>query len=621
MRCPQFVRVTTSTGKELVFNNAVAVATVPAFVFPTNPIALLLGFGTRIFAMISSLPYLHDSQHWCLQSDLAIFGALVYTLMTRIRKEKTLPATLFRNVKGQESVALTTNASATVRVQFLWAYFAAGFWKFNEGFMTPRYSCAPVYLVQLVERNLPASLLAQHPEAIELLTWAAPTIILGVELIIPVLLYLEVRSGAFFAAIFHWAIAITPPPNAVASFGVQTLPRMLLLIPDPAAAASAVFATMKLGWTGLFIVSFAALTMALQPATWGSVSFDKNHATFITVPLCGAFAGIICVAAVNSYSYATGLTKTSASMRNPGAYGYILRGWAFFYAIIVLVLGLMDMGTANMFSSLRMYGGGNHYLLPTGLLQSTFMDYDPSASVIGEAFGGGIVRIDSSNSTHFTGSRGFRFPGEIYGHTQGALELLKASGHSGRQWSPTSFACAIGNHPHVYDENLGLGKDHTLRAVNTGLGSKTGYGDEDNSGLGQAAANQPVNATAHHDPFSIPSPEVRRIIREARSRHPSENFDIVGALLPGKEGDELWRAYSAVERFHLRRRVSSEGTEVISCYDPDGVECSDKLQGILLTPASSHWFAWLVRRLLFSQPYPIVAEDIGPHRRVHCFGP
>lgn len=339
--------MTTSTGKELVFNNAVAVVTIPAFVFPSNPLALLLGFGMRIFAMIASLPYLHDSQHWCLQSDLAIFGALVYTLMTRLHKEKTLPAALFRTIEGQESVALTANASATVRVQFIWAYFAAGFWKFNEGFMTPRYSCAPVYLVQLVERNLPASLIAQHPEAIELLTWAAPTLILLVELIIPVLLYVEVRSGAFFAAIFHWAIAITPPPNAVASFGVQTLPRMLLLIPDPSAAANAVVSTVKVGMTGLFVISFAALTMTLQPATYGTVSFDKNHATFITVPLCGAFAGIICVAAVKSYSYNTAMAKTPISIRQPGTYGWTLRAWAFFYAIVVLVLGLMDMGTAN----------------------------------------------------------------------------------------------------------------------------------------------------------------------------------------------------------------------------------------------------------------------------------
>ena len=69
---------------------------------------------------------------------------------------------------------------------------------------------------------------------------------------------------------------------------MQTLPRMLLLIPDPAAAAAAVSAVATPGAAGVFVVAFAALTLALQPATWGFVAFDKNHATFITVPLCGA---------------------------------------------------------------------------------------------------------------------------------------------------------------------------------------------------------------------------------------------------------------------------------------------------------------------------------------------
>ena len=30
---------------------------------------------------------------------------------------------------------------------------------------------------------------------------------------------------------------------------------------------------------------------------------------------------------------------------------------------------------------------------------------------------------------------------------------------------------------------------------------------------------------------------------------------------------------------------------------------------------------WLSGKLLLQQPYPIVAGDAGPHRRVHCFGP
>ena len=72
--------------------------------------------------------------------------------------------------------------------------------------MHPRFSCAPVYLMQLLEQNLPASLL-QHESAafwLQLQTTIAPTLILLVEFAVPVLLLLEVRAGVAFAALFHW---------------------------------------------------------------------------------------------------------------------------------------------------------------------------------------------------------------------------------------------------------------------------------------------------------------------------------------------------------------------------------------------------------------------------------
>lgn len=70
--------------------------------------------------------------------------------------------------------------------------------------MSPVTSCAPIYLHALLERNLPASLL--HPSFLAIVTAIAPTLILVVELVIPLLLWLEVRSGIVFASLFHWAI-------------------------------------------------------------------------------------------------------------------------------------------------------------------------------------------------------------------------------------------------------------------------------------------------------------------------------------------------------------------------------------------------------------------------------
>ena len=83
-----------------------------------------------------------------------------------------------------------------------------------------------------------------------------------------------------------------------------------------------------------------------------------------------------------------------------------------------------------------MHGGTNHWFLPTSLLQEAFHDtdaYPPDTTLMGEVFGGGIVRIESTNASYITGPAGVRYPGELLGHTPGARALLVQTGHSGRQ--------------------------------------------------------------------------------------------------------------------------------------------------------------------------------------------
>ena len=198
-----FVRVTTSAGAELRYNNAVALAVLPTLCVPLVPVALLIGLCVRIAACFGSLPYLHDSQHWCLQTDLALLIA-VLTVLARRRKAAggSVLRDQFVRFTRKEAADIMAHTTAIVRIQLLLFYTAAALYKFNEGFMHPRYSCAPVYLIQLVEANLPRSM--HHPQFLELVTAAAPALILFVEAIIPVLIYLEPRIGASFAGIFHW---------------------------------------------------------------------------------------------------------------------------------------------------------------------------------------------------------------------------------------------------------------------------------------------------------------------------------------------------------------------------------------------------------------------------------
>ena len=252
-----------------------------------------------------------------------------------------------------------------------------------------------------------------------------------------------------------------------------------------------------------------------------------------------------------------------------------------------------------------------HYMFQTGLLQKVFAKLSPADGMLGEAFGGGIIRIDATNASYLNGPYGVRYPGELLGHTPATRANLIASGHSGRQFSPMSFACSIGNHPEVTNKTNTGTMEHQ-RAQNDGINDhgKSDYHWNDGDEI-------------VFDKWSIPVPEFRnRLLIQARDRFPDENFEVSGALLPGIEGDELWRASASAASFVIRRSVDGDGFEDISCIDPDsGGLCPTWLSAQLLTPPTNRWLPWLVRRLLLSQPYPIVMKDVDNSKSVHCFGP
>ena len=116
-------RVLTRAGAELVWNEAVAAGAVAALCFPLQPAALILGFGLRITALLASLPYIHDSQHWCLHTDLAVCVAVLGVLRQRAAAGK--PAGLLAGLGRGEAAAVAAGAAATVRAQYIVLYAAA----------------------------------------------------------------------------------------------------------------------------------------------------------------------------------------------------------------------------------------------------------------------------------------------------------------------------------------------------------------------------------------------------------------------------------------------------------------------------------------------------------------
>ena len=170
---------------------------------------------------------------------------------------------------------------------------------------------------------------------------------------------------------------------------------------------------------------------------------------------------------------------------------------------------------------------------------------------------------------------------------------------------------AIGNHPPIHDE------------INAGINDHGSHRLHSNKTIVDSGKWEDVYET--FTPYTIAAPEMRRVIRDARSRHPLEDFDISGALLPGVIGDNKWRATASEADFILRRRFDERGIESMSCMtkptDEDGAEpCDDWVHSVLLAPATNHIFTRLMRALLLQMPDPILMLDDGSHRLMHCMG-
>ena len=55
-------RAISRAGRELVYNEAVVAGSALAFALPTSPVAALIGVGTRVYALLASMPHIHNSQ-------------------------------------------------------------------------------------------------------------------------------------------------------------------------------------------------------------------------------------------------------------------------------------------------------------------------------------------------------------------------------------------------------------------------------------------------------------------------------------------------------------------------------------------------------------------------------
>mmetsp|Transcript_36806 Transcript_36806/g.60927 ORF Transcript_36806/g.60927 Transcript_36806/m.60927 type:complete len:573 (+) Transcript_36806:54-1772(+) len=539
--------------------NAVQVLLLGALgAFPSTPLACV-SLCVRLSATLHKMPFVWDSYYWCLQTDLVLLLALLPALARRC----------------SANTALFT-ASRTIRVQLALFYLGAGFWKINTSFIHPRYSCAPIFFLQLLASYTPLWL--EPPAAtLQLVAHAAPGMTIAGELAIGVLLLSSgamARLGVCIALLLHFGIALTPPPNDAVSFSVASVTRLLLTIP-----------------TGTSFVHTELVALVMPSATPRSTSTSSSpHRLRGTLPaaaavVCGSVAARMVLERVRSHPrmsnaslnpsvayfgalvvltvravIADGGPQRRERIAERGSFynAYVHLGFislAFAYSFVFIILGVQDLGAPNMYSNLRMHAGSNHFFMSTSFLQHRL------AATTGSAFSGGVVRIESTDSLWFRQL----YPAELTSDfTARERRFMKTAGHSARMFNG--------------------GKARVL-----GINSI------------------PPPAAMPLARYSLHALELRRLLGEARQRN--EKFNLRYTRLAGSNGNESWRINGSGSVVDLEE----DGNGGRRCH-VDGKECT--ADEIPLLPAPSYWEL----KLVLGQPYPILTPEDG-QSELHCFGP
>lgn len=475
---------------------------------------------TMAVVMVSDLikaPFIWDSEWWCLQTDLAF-------ILSATLEDGFFSSTIA--VQPEARQRIFARAAATIRIQMTIFYSAAAFWKLNTAFLDSHSSCAPIFVVQLVDAFWPRPSLPRS--VLRGLVKIAPLATLLLEGGIAFgLATRRARLGLSLALFLHLGIALCPPPNNVATFSLMCASRLVAFVPRGFSEAL----NPRKSWSVAgFSVAIAGVAFSWPRA---------NHPGFfdLALPLFVAVVPLLALAIRRQE------IPPPNSFKHRGR--RTLVALAFFYAFLVIPLGLQDQGQPHMYANLKLHGGSNHFFAPTGLAQRLF-ERRPWSSI-----GGGIVRIERSDSAVFNDIN----PGE-YSHelTDRSRRWLEAGGHTGRMWNPM------------------------LTAV--------------------TSSEAPWDPKKPFTKYTLPSHEFRRLLASARARE--ERFSLEYTQLFGV-GSESWRANSPGRTV----RISSKryGGESCTVLKPRRRKCAES--DLPNLPEMSWW----ANKFMLFEAYPIVPGD------------
>jgi len=554
--------------------------------------------------------------------SLALFSRMVNVLrraprafeMEYVAALMDLPALLC--ILARHPHKTTLLPSRAIRWQLALTYVATGLWKWNKSFVHPRYSCATVSAMQFLDAwHLRWSNLAT---GVSLAT--APWCSLGLDLAIGICMVLAPSVGALLGLSVHALATLTPPPNNGAAAALVLATRYFWLAPfactrawrnavDYAefavhAAVGACFLAVTLRKAPHLDLGGGASSSGdddLAAATAKSSSEAQQLPPFFAdvdwaAGAFGVVASLLTTAAVlqrrpDRRDAATkkreGIVTIVAESSAPAVFWLAVSCTAF-YVFGSPLLGLTD----TPHPGLRVVGGSNHFLLPTGLLQRWYLN-DPTS-----VFSGGLVRVEESTSRYVNAVH----PGDLTPLlSKGAARLLAKYRHIGKTWN-SAISSVVGEpalpaFPDLWSGHKKNGwpafimRGGKKKKKTTNASSKeksTGFlGALTNSSVGHAVkaafstydddesffSNDLADVIERPltDRYTVPAYELARVLKQARKRASlsgDESFRIVFARLAGAAGDENWRRHSVSKLVRLDVDASGTNCTVLDRLDP-----------------------------------------------------
>ncbi|KAJ1452259.1 hypothetical protein M885DRAFT_568901 [Pelagophyceae sp. CCMP2097] len=509
---------------------------------------------------IYRLPFVVSVAHvvsiiFCAAYAPAVWDHMIWSALTEMCY---VTAVLFH---GRSQNFMTRSFLPAARALVVTLYFSAAFWKLTTSFMDEQTSCANVLVSELAAALFGESINAKGSFARGLMQTSGAQIFL-IEFIVPVLLWVAPRSaGVPLALLFHQTINLLPLTYA-GGFSIAMGVRMVLFAPG-------VFIDASLnsdGATAKAVALLAVVAAAFRHTHRGA--FDTAGTLFLAL---GFFH---CKAALFDKRVSAQTEKAE-----PPSHGLRAASvsWGIFYGFALPMLGLMGMASSTMFGNVRQFDGvgGNHLIVPTGLLQKWHRNAAPR-SFWGNAFGGGTVRLERAGTNSSVFDDLFFSADLSRDLPQHARAILKQ-------------ACV---------ENEGRYFDFfVVRNFYDRKGDLDATFNDEADELADAARLSAPNA------YAMPAYEMRRVLGLAKMRGEpfSVTFSHLSTGLP-----TAWR----LER-PTADRVLTYSFDGVSgtCADAAGEPCGpDALPSLPPLPA---WLAHLLH------PYPVPLVE-GAGDEVHC---